>query len=172
MEALPWLWRAARPVGGMVFTSLAGWSQGGGLLKGGGEGRNIRDPASSTQSPESSHQRQGSGIVHRAFPNWDLPRPQEGKPGVGRPRSQAAEMERGPGVNTRPLQPRWPFFQARRAGVAGPTPGTHCAAALAAAGLMAEGGAPAALVEGKGPAGRSWLWRSGSSSVRSAEAWH
>ena len=31
--------------------------------------------------------------------------------------------ERGPGVNTRPLRPHWPFFQARRAGLQAPHQG-------------------------------------------------
>lgn len=64
----------------------------------------------------------------------------------------------GAGANTRPLRPCRPFFQARRRGLQAPHQGpAPAAAALAAAGLLAEGGAPAVLAEGKGPAHRSWL---------------
>lgn len=140
------------------------------------------DLASSVQSPESGRQRQRkwedcTWCILKLGPTL----PQEGKPGAGatEPGRRDGERGEGPGVSA-----------ASSAALLAPLPGSQgggCrphardpppAAALAVAGLMAEGGAPAAFVEGEGPDHRSWFQWSGSSLVRSAEVcetaevWH
>lgn len=168
-SALSPLWRAARPVRGMVFTSLAGWSQRGGLLKGGGEGRNTpgsglvrAEPGVRPPTPEEV----GLHMVH--FETGTHPAPKKENHGARLQRWRAGG--RGPGVNAASSAALLALLPGSQGGGCRP----HArdpppAAALAAAGLMAEGGAPVAFVEGKGPDHRPWFQWSGSSSVRSAE---
>lgn len=146
------MWRAARPRG-MVFTSLAGWSQGRDS-KEALEGRSTRDLASSGPDREwpPTPEEAGLHIVH--FQPGTHPASKK-ETEQGRPQSQAAEMPsrgEGAGANTRPLWPCSPFFQARGRACRPHTRGLPppAAAALAAAGLLAEGGAPAVLRKVRG----------------------